>query len=168
MSEVERGPRALALIAVFKFLKSALLVVVAFALFHLRDPEVSQHWALWLHSLPIATGHRQISELIGLMLDTKASTIDVFTGIALGYSTLFAIEGFGLWRNAHWAEYLTVVTTSLLVPVEIWEIFHHPTPMKVLALLINLAIVAYLVRLLRNERRAGGHAKRLAESAADS
>jgi uncharacterized membrane protein (DUF2068 family) len=146
------GPRTLALIAAFKFLKAALLIVLAIALFHLRDPDASEHFVGWLHRLPIATGHQLVTQLIEWLLGTTARTIGWFGAISLGYATLYGIEGFGLWRNAHWAEYLTVITTSLLVPVEIWELFHHATPMKGLALVINLAIVAYLVHLLRAER----------------
>jgi uncharacterized membrane protein (DUF2068 family) len=147
-----RAPRTLALIAVFKFFKATLLVALAFALLHLRHPEVSEHFVTWLRAFPFATGHQMISDLIATILGTPERTIGVFGGIALGYAVLYAIEGFGLWRNAHWAEYLTVVTTSLLVPIEIWEIVRHPTALKWLTLIINLAIVAYLVHLLRAER----------------
>jgi len=159
-----RRPRTLALIAVFKFFKSALLVALAFALLHLRHPQVSEHFVSWLRAFPVATGHQLISHLIETILGTTERTIGVFGGIALGYAVLYAIEGFGLWRNAHWAEYLTVVTTSLLVPIEVWEIFRHPTAMKGLALVINLAIVAYLVHLLRAERHGGAIDKTVAGS----
>jgi uncharacterized membrane protein (DUF2068 family) len=158
------GPRTLALIAVFKFFKSALLVVLAFALLHLRHPQVSEHFVSWLRAFPFATGHQLISQLIETILGTTERTIGVFGGIALGYAVLYAIEGFGLWRNAHWAEYLTVVTTSLLVPIEIWEIFRHPTALKWLTLVINLAIVAYLVHLLRAERHGRANGKSVAGS----
>lgn len=154
-----RGPRALALIALFKFFKATLLLVLAFALLYLRDPQVSEHFVSWLRAFPFATGHQLISQLIETILGTTERTIGVFGGIAFGYAVLYAVEGFGLWRNAHWAEYLTVVTTSLLIPIELWEIFRHPTALKWLTLVINLAIVAYLVHLLRTERhrRANSH-----------
>ena len=152
------GPRTLAVIAAFKFFKAALLIVLAIALLRLRHPDATEHFIDWLRALPIATGHQHVMQLIGWLVGTDTRTIGFFAALALGYATLYSIEGFGLWRNAHWAEYLTVITTSLLIPVEIWEIFHHPTPMKVLALVINLAIVAYLVHLLRAERHGIGKA----------
>ena len=57
-----------------------------------------------------------------------------------------------MWREKRWAEYLTVVVTASLIPLEVWEIFRHPTWLKVLALVINVAILIYLIRLLRRER----------------
>jgi uncharacterized membrane protein (DUF2068 family) len=151
------GPRALTLIALFKFFKAALLVVLAFALLHLRHPQVSEHFVSWLRAFPFATGHQLISDLIETILGTTERAIGVFGGIALGYAVLYAIEGFGLWRNAHWAEYLTVISTCLLIPIEIWEILRHPTALKWLTLVINLSIVVYLVHLLRAERQGGAN-----------
>lgn len=158
MTASPRGPRALAWIAVFKFCKALALIVAAFALLHLRDPDVIARWIDWLRMLPLASGHRIVTDLIALLIDAKPETIGLFAAMALAYATLYLVEGVGLWRNAHWAEYLTVISTSALIPIEVWELFHHPTLLKVLALAINLAIVAYLIHLLRRERRAGGHA----------
>jgi uncharacterized membrane protein (DUF2068 family) len=65
---------------------------------------------------------------------------------------LFAIEGWGLWREKRWAEYLTVIVTASLIPLEIWEIIRHLTWLKVAALALNIAIVLYLLHLLRRRR----------------
>jgi uncharacterized membrane protein (DUF2068 family) len=145
------GPRTLALIAAFKFVKATLLVVLAIALFRLRHPEASAHFGAWLSALPVATGHEFVSRGIDRLLGLSPQTIGAFSLIALVYAALYAIEGFGLWLNARWAQYLTVISTSLFIPVEIWEMVRHFTPMKLLALVINIAIVAYLVWLLRAE-----------------
>jgi uncharacterized membrane protein (DUF2068 family) len=37
------------------------------------------------------------------------------------------------------------------VPFEIYEIYRHPTIAKVLVLMINLAVVGYLLYRVRNE-----------------
>src|SRR5512144_1105264 len=55
------GPRTLALIAAFKYLKSALLVALALSLFHLRHPDVVAQLADWLRALPVATGHQFVT-----------------------------------------------------------------------------------------------------------
>jgi len=162
------GPRTLALIAAFKFLKSALLVALAIALFRLRHPDASAHFGAWLSTLPIATGHEFISRGIHSLLGLSSRTIGLFAGISLGYATLYAVEGFGLWRNFRWAEYLTVISTSLFIPVEIWEMIMRFTPMKLLTLGINIAIVAYLVHLLRAELAAEDEQARAAARSASS
>jgi len=61
------------------------------------------------------------------------------------YAALFLTEGIGLWLAKHWAEWFTAVSTGSLVPLEIFEIHRHPTVTKVIVLLLNIAIVAYLV-----------------------
>lgn len=65
------------------------------------------------------------------------------------YAALFLTEGIGLGLEKRWAEWLTVVITISLIPIEIYEIFHHTTPVKITVLLINIAIVAYLVYRIR-------------------
>ena len=145
------GPRTLALIAAFKFVKSAALVVLAILLFRLRHPEAIGALAHWLGTLQIATGHESVSHAIHWMLGVEPHTIALFAGVALVYATLYAIEGYGLWENRDWAKYLTVVSTCLFIPVELWEMVRHFTPMKVVALAVNILIVAYLVWLLRQE-----------------
>jgi len=145
------GPRTLALIAAFKFVKSISLVVLAIILLRLRHPETGAHFREWLGTFPLATGHELIDRAIRALLGMSTHTMGLVAAIALGYAVLYAIAGIGRWINARWAEYLTVVSTSLFIPLEIWQIAAHFTPMKLLALVINIAIVAYLVWLLRTE-----------------
>lgn len=145
------GPRTLALIAAFKFVKSISLVVLAIALLHLRRPETVAHFREWLGTFPLATGHELVDRAIRALLGMSTHTMGLVAAIALGYAVLYAVEGFGLWINARWAEYLTVISTSLFIPIELWQIAAHFTPMKLLALMINIAIVGYLVWLLRSE-----------------
>ena len=148
------GPRTLALIAAFKFVKSLALVALAILLFRLRQPDAIESLAHWLGTLQIATGHESVSRAIHWMLGIDTRTISLFAGVALVYAALYAIEGYGLWENRNWAKYLTVISTCLFIPVELWEMHRHFTPMKVVALLINILIVAYLVWLLRHELAA--------------
>lgn len=159
------GPRTLALIAAFKYFKSALLVALAIGLFHLRHPDASAHFATWLSTLPVATGHELVSRAIHGLLGLSAHA-GLFSFIAFGYATLYAIEGFGLWRGARWAEYLTSISTSLFIPLEIWECIVHFTPTKLIGLVINVAIVAYLVYLLRTQLAAERDAALTPRSAA--
>ena len=73
---------------------------------------------------------------------------------AIGYGVLEVVEGVGLWRRRRWAEYLTVIATSLFVPLEIWELTRKVTLFKVGGLVVNLVIVAYLVWTLRRQHGA--------------
>jgi uncharacterized membrane protein (DUF2068 family) len=84
----------------------------------------------------------------------------VGTAIA-AYAVLEGVEAVGLWRGRRWAEYLTFVATVVFVPYEIYELTKSVTALKVLTLVINLAIVAYLLFSKRLfGLRGGGRAER--------
>jgi uncharacterized membrane protein (DUF2068 family) len=77
--------------------------------------------------------------------NASARTRDALGVGAILYGVLELIEGFGLLARRRWAEYLVLIATSAFLPVEIDELLRHPSAVKALALLVNVAIVAYLV-----------------------
>jgi uncharacterized membrane protein (DUF2068 family) len=68
------------------------------------------------------------------------------------YAGLFLTEGIGLWLLKRWAEWFTIILTSTLIPVEVHEIYLHADAMKVLVLTLNIALVGYLIHLVRSKR----------------
>jgi uncharacterized membrane protein (DUF2068 family) len=137
------------LIALFKLLKAALLIGVgigAFKMFHQNVTSLLEHWVFFLGLDP---GNRYVDRALQKAANLSPNKIK---GLGIGsflYAGLFLTEGVGLWLMKRWAEWLTVIITGSLVPVEVYEIYHRPTPIKVLVLIINLAIVGYLLRRIR-------------------
>ena len=68
-----------------------------------------------------------------------------------GYAALFLTEGTGLLFRKRWAEWLTIVATSSLMPIEVYELFKKFTAVRLVALLINAAVVLYLIYLVRQK-----------------
>ena len=64
----------------------------------------------------------------------------------------------GLWLGRRWAEYLTFIATSLLIPYEIYELYIRVSVLKLLAFVINVLVVAYLLYAKRLFGVRGGHA----------
>ena len=60
------------------------------------------------------------------------------------YAALFTVEGFGLWFQKRWGEWLTVVATTSFIPFEIYELIRRATAMRAALLVTNIAIVIYL------------------------
>ena len=83
-------------------------------------------------------------------------------GAAIGaYALLEGVEAVGLWFGRRWAEYLTFIATIIFVPYEVYELTKSVTALKVVALVLNLAVVAYLLTAKRLFGvRGGGKAER--------
>jgi uncharacterized membrane protein (DUF2068 family) len=52
----------------------------------------------------------------------------------------------------HWAEYLTLISTGLFIPLEVFEIYRRFTLIRVAVLAINLAIVWYLAARIKRRK----------------
>jgi uncharacterized membrane protein (DUF2068 family) len=55
----------------------------------------------------------------------------------------------GFWREVTWAAYLTVISTSQLLPFELYEVFQQMSALRIGVLLLNLVIVVYLISQLK-------------------
>jgi len=149
---VKSHSRLLRLIALFKLVKAALLIAVGVGALNLLHKDVAGAVEQWVELLRLDPNNHYIDFVL-----EKASNLtpDKIKQLGLGsmiYAGLFLTEGIGLWLEKRWAEWLTVVITSSLIPIEIYEIYRHPTAIKIAVLLINIAIVAYLLYGIRGKR----------------
>jgi uncharacterized membrane protein (DUF2068 family) len=89
----------------------------------------------------------------GLFLDAASRLTDArlwgFAALAAGYSAIRLAEAYGLWFNRAWAAWLGAASGAIYVPVEIYELVHRPSPIKAVTLCLNIAVVVYLLWLLR-------------------
>ena len=146
--------RLIRLIAVFKFVKAALLIALgvgAFKLLHKDIGDILEHWIEALHLDP---GGRMLERALAKASDVRPDQMKKIGAVSFLYAGLFLAEGTGLWMQKRWGEWLTVIITSSLVPVEVYEIDRHFSMIKVGVLLINLAIVAYLIYRIRSRPAA--------------
>lgn len=74
-----------------------------------------------------------------------SGTMRIVGVVFLVYALIEGIEAFGLWYQRRWAEYLTLLVTASLLPLEVYELVQRLSVLKTMTLLINLAIVAYLL-----------------------
>jgi uncharacterized membrane protein (DUF2068 family) len=102
------------------------------------------------------------------LVTLQSGTLRVVAGIAFAYALLEGVEAVGLWYARRWAEYLTFVATTLLLPVEIYELTRTVSPFKIVALVVNAAIVVYLLFAKRLFGLRGGAEAEAAERARDT
>jgi uncharacterized membrane protein (DUF2068 family) len=73
--------------------------------------------------------------------------------VTFAYAALFAIEATGLLLQKRWGEYVSIVITGSFIPVEVYETVRHPHVGRVVAILLNVAAVAYLVWKVKTKDR---------------
>ena len=144
-----RGDRLLPWIAAERALRAVLLVAVGIVLLtHLHE-----NWARDVTDVTRSAGLNPKSNWIQRILHDAAKLSAgrtlVFGIIALAYAGLEGTEAYGLWKGRRWAEWLTVLATSLLLIPEIWALTKGASVLKVGGLILNIAIVAYLLVRLR-------------------
>src|SRR5713101_6987339 len=142
----------LRLIAAFKLLKGVALIAVgigALRLLHKDTAAIVEHWINVFRVDPHNHFINRLLEKLSILDDRRLKELSVGTFV---YSAIFFTEGIGLALRKRWAEYFTIITTSSLLPLEVYELIKRTSVGEVLALLINLAVVAYLVRELRRTR----------------
>jgi uncharacterized membrane protein (DUF2068 family) len=149
-----RRDRWIAVIAVFKAFKAIALILVAVAAFHLDGSKNFEHVVRWLEQLSLSDSDGLRWRLVD-KLQSMGPTKFVAVGVvALAYAAIFATEGIGLWLQKHWAQWFTVIATGSLVPVEIYEVVHRFSVFKLAALIVNILIVVYLIRVALQPRQS--------------
>jgi uncharacterized membrane protein (DUF2068 family) len=147
-----RDKFVLRLIAIDRALHFVVLLGLALLIF-----VVAAHQATLRHSF-----YRVISDLQGglggpthskgglvheleKLLSLESGRLKLVGAVVLAYAVLEGLEAVGLWFGRRWAEYLTFVATTALLPLEVYELTTRVSVLKVVALVINIAVVVYLL-----------------------
>lgn len=144
--------RVVRLIALFKLIKSALLIAVGFGALHLLHSDLMGIVEDWVARLGLDPGNHYVDEALQKVANLTPEKIKSFGFVSFIYAGLFLTEGIGLWLVKRWAEWFSVIITASLVPFEIYEISRHPSAIKSLVLLLNVAVVGYLLYRIRKEQ----------------
>jgi uncharacterized membrane protein (DUF2068 family) len=146
-----RGATLLRLIGAFKVFKAILLIAAAISVFNLIHKDLADVIVKWARRLHIAPGTRLVEHLLERVLTITQQQLFVVGVILLVYAAMFTVEGVGLLLLKHWAEWMTVITTSGLIPFEIYEMIQQPSWLKALAMVVNITIAVYLYFHVRRE-----------------
>ena len=146
----------LRLIALFKLLKALLLIGVGFGALRLIHADVSALATSWADRLNIDPQNRYLGAILSRLVAADPRTFAAIAAGSFVYAAVFITEGVGLWFRRRWAEYFTIIVTSSLIPLELYEVWKRFEVSRVAIIVVNVAIVAYLVRQLRVVRGSGG------------
>jgi len=156
-----RGRAIILAIAFFKLLKGCLMILAAVCALALTRSDVTQR----VHEFVTNTDVGPYRAHIGQWIDNKVLNHQVrdYAAVATGaaiYATVFFTEAAGLFFNKRWAEWMVVVSTGLLIPVEISEIYQHHHPLMFVTFVGNVAILIYLIHHVRQSVAVHDQAQR--------
>jgi uncharacterized membrane protein (DUF2068 family) len=136
-----RGVRT---VAVFEAGKGALVLLAGFgllSLIHRNMQEAAEDLVHHLHLNPAKKYPHIFLDLAGRISDQRLWLLAI---LAFGYACMRFAEACGLWRGRRWAEWFAVASGGIYVPIEVYELFHGVSPIKLIALLLNAIIVVYM------------------------
>jgi uncharacterized membrane protein (DUF2068 family) len=107
---------------------------------------------------PVQTSKTGVLHELDKLFTLQSSTLTTVGLAVWGYAIVEGVEAVGLWFQKRWAEYLTFIVTTSFIPLEIYELIHKFTPFKIFALILNTAIVVYLLYAKRLFGFRGGAA----------
>lgn len=147
--------RGLHIVALFEGAKGLLVLLVGFELLsfiHKDIHEAAMRLVEHIHLNPASHYPRVFLDLTERIDDAK------LWGMALAaamYSVVRMVEAVGLWLRKSWAEWFAVLTGSMYIPVEVFEVFRSATWPRITVLIVNLGVVSYLLFvLIRNGEKA--------------
>jgi uncharacterized membrane protein (DUF2068 family) len=137
---------ALSWIIAFKACKALTLTALGVALLTTRhaDPvDLVMRFALAVH-LPLTS--RLLDRVLTFLTNLTVSQQTALAISAFAYALLMSVEGIALYFRHPWARWFTIVATSSLIPIEIYELVRALYPTRILILVANVAVVIYLWR----------------------
>lgn len=161
-----RDRYVLRLIAIDRALHFIVLAVIA--IFIVLFAQHQHQWATKfvgvLNNLQEAVGgHNALVAEIEKSFTLKSSTIWLAAAVVTAYALLEGVEAIGLWIAKRWAEYLTLIATTVLLIPEVYEIAQGTSWLKIVTMLLNIAVVVYLLVAKRLFGIRGGGAAEEAE-----
>lgn len=140
------------LIGVFKLVKALLLIAVGIGALRFLHTDLATTVLHWADALRVDPGNRFVHGiLVRIFRVTPKQLRELSVGTFI-YAALFATEGMGLLLRKSWAEYFVIITTGLLIPLEVYELVRHFTFVKVAVMAVNVLIVWYLAARVQSRK----------------
>jgi uncharacterized membrane protein (DUF2068 family) len=140
------------LIALFKLVKAAALIAVGVGAISMRHADSDGALRHWIDALAVDPHGKYLTEILAKLTSLHARELREIGVACLLYALVFVVEGIGLLGRRMWAEVMTVIVTISFIPLEIYELAHHPTWAKIAVIIINVLVALYLLRRLKREQ----------------
>jgi uncharacterized membrane protein (DUF2068 family) len=129
--------------------------VVALGAHHLVHKDIADFVSKWIAHLHLDLDNRYIDRALSKLLSLDDRKLRVISAGTFCYAGLLLTEGIGLLLRRRWAEYFTVIVTGSLIPLEVYHLLRHVTLARLILLGVNVAVVWYLIAVLRRPVQKG-------------
>jgi uncharacterized membrane protein (DUF2068 family) len=143
----------LRVIAITKLLSASLLIAVGFGIFRMLGGDAGMAMEHFVRRLHLDPENKLIIKALANVSGISKRELRAIDAGTFLYALLYVVEGVGLLLAKHWAEYLTIIATGSLVPVEMHEVANRVNFLRIAVMLVNIAIVVYLICRLRADLR---------------
>lgn len=144
--------KGLIIIALSKFFYAVVVTLATVIALNLMHKDVSLHAARWIDMLRLDPDNRYIATVLRKLRVVHTEDLKKLSALGFFYVALFLVEGTGLMLEKRWAEWLTIIATGLLIPIEVAELLKEPTFAKSILLATNLAVVVFLSFLIARRK----------------
>ena len=140
-------------IAVFEAVKGALVLAAGFGLLQLLHKNAHRIACEFISRVHLSPVQKYPKIFIDLADNITDSRLWFFAGLALIYSAFRFVEGYGLWKERVWGEWLAVGSGTIYLPIEIYEVCVKVSFVSVFALVANVVVVGFVAYVLIQKKQ---------------
>lgn len=144
------GLRAIALL---KGSKALAVLLIAFWLLQVVGSDVHAMAVAAAGHLHLHPDWRLTQFLLSKAAEVTDSNIWLVIWMGFGYTLVRGAEAIGLWLGLLWAEWFTLASGGIYIPIELHSMSHGVTWFNCGALLVSIAITGYVGWLLYHSRK---------------
>lgn len=159
--------RGLIWIGALKILKGAFFIALGFGLLRLIHEDLYLFALQAVQALHLDPDRELIARLLDRVMLVTPHRMKQLTALVFLYASLDFVEGTGLVLQKSWAEYVTLVLTAALLPLEVLKLVHHPNHWMFLLFAGNVLILLYLIWIVRPISKGRQQVRMLPPGAAD-
>jgi uncharacterized membrane protein (DUF2068 family) len=148
-----RQRRVLQTVATVEFVKGVFVTLMGICALLLVHKDAWLYAESILAVFHISTDRRIAQIFLNFADNITDSKLWDAAWLAFAYSILRFTEAYGLWRCRTWAEWVAAVSGTLLLPLEVRELFRRVTLLRSGLLIGNVAFVLYMVYVILANRR---------------
>ena len=137
----------------FEFFKGTFVVLMGLCALALVHKDVWLYAESLLALLHVNTDRRSAQMFLDFADSVTDARLWAAARIAFAYALLRFTEAYGLWKARTWAEWVALVSGALLMPLEIRELMRGLSLLRCAVLLGNMAVVLYMLYVIRTNRR---------------